>query len=285
MFQSWSAEVQFGGEPAPGHERSHAPIYPVDGRASGRLKSKALILDENDKPTEFDLDPAMTGARVDDGRVLRIDRSGLRIEVPFEADANTTIDVTIESGEKTDVGLDLIVDGVVHDAKNVAVDGSAKVQLRIGDARPGDVIVVHAGGVWPDELGRYAIARVKDPAQPLAQWIDDVVKRGGGLPSEPLLHWFQAHPDDTVAARAILQRLLPAKLRAPKLELSISAERETGREIGFVYGALALLCVVVVAGLGVVRAPGRRLLALVGALAVALILAGLGGVLVVMAHG
>ncbi|HEY4220534.1 MAG TPA: hypothetical protein VGO62_04310 [Myxococcota bacterium] len=280
-YESWSQEVQMVGDHA-----SHQPIYVVDGVASGRLPSHALVLDEHLDARALDLAPDITGVNSGDGRVLRADRTGLQIEAPLEADAGQALDVVITSAEPRTVGVDLIVDGAVVDAKNIAVDksGSAHVTLSLEGARPGDVAVVHAGGVWLDDLGRFAIVRVREPARSMQAWIDEVGRRAGVPPDEPMLAHLHAHPDDAVAARALLQRLVPAKLRAPRLAVTLASETGAlGRMWRQAFSALALACVLAVLLLGVVRMRGRRALALVGVIAMAGLLAGLYLVVMVLA--
>ncbi len=273
IYQPWEGDMLMG-------RRGGRPLYPVDGQVSGRLPSKLLVLDkETSEPTVVEVAPQIQGAEVDGGRVLRVDRSGLRLQAPLEVDSGGTVDVTVISDEKRAVGLDLLAAGVVVDAQNVEVDGRATVKLRLGRAAPGTLLVVHAGGTWPDELGRFAVLRVHED-KPLLSFIETQMRAAGAPAGDPLLSWLKKHPGDVTASRALLQRLWPAKRRAPKLVTTVVAPPPLARAWLTAYGVLASLAFIVVSILGMVRLPGRRWQALAAAVALGALLAGLAAVLV-----
>lgn len=286
-YQDWSAEVMMAVATA-ASEATRVSVYPVDGQLSARLDSKAVLLSSDDaglvmRADVVNIAPRMAGAVLPDGRVLRNDRTGLRLDVPVEVDADSAVDVVVTGAEHKDVGVDLLVDGIVHDTKNIVVDAGAPahVSLALGHAQPGAVVVVHVGGVWPDELGRFAVARVRDPDVSLVDALTTLAHTAGAPADEQMLVYLRAHPDDMVAARAFLQRLRPAKLRAPKLAVTMTTSASDARSWLLAYATLALFWVVSAGVLGVVRLPGKRAQALLGVLAVAAILAGLGAALVV----
>lgn len=305
LYSPWRAEVQTAVAATP-DVGPRLPLYPVDGRVSARLPSRVLLLADAG-PRVLDVEPRVQGALLPDGRVLAVDRSGLRLRVPLEVKPHGELQVLVETAEARAVGLDLLVDGAVQDVAQLLAPGggaAVAVRLRVGPARPGDVVVVHAGGAWPDELGPWAIARIADPSTPLADWVRAVSTTAGAPPEDPLLAWLAAHPtgvDPTIpdsgapapgaavaaddVLRAALGRLRPAKLRAPRLEVVPVAASPLGETLRLAYGGLGVALVLAVLGVGFLRLPGRRLAVLLSGLVVAALLAGLGATLLVVSGG
>lgn len=298
FYSPWRAEVQTAVAAAP-DVGPRLPLYPVDGRVSARLPSRVVLL-ADDGPRVLDVEPRVQGALLPDGRVLAVDRSGLRLRVPLEVEAQGELQVLVETAEAREVGLDLLVDGAVQDVAQIQAPGGGVIvtaRLRVGAARPGGVVVVHAGGAWPDELGPWAIARIADPSTPLADWVRAVSTTAGAPPDDPLLAWLAAHPtaaqpaavDPTAVGddvlRAALGRLRPAKLRAPRLEVVPLVTSPLGETLRLIYGGLAVALVLAVLGVGFLRLPGRRLAVLLSGVVVAALLAGLGATLLVVSGG
>jgi hypothetical protein len=299
LFFPWRSEVQTVVAAVEGGPRW--PLYPLEGRVSARLPSRVLVLegpadaaaldgdDGRGGPRILEVAPRIQGALLPDGRVLAVDRSGLRASVPLEVDAPGEIEVAIESAEPREVSLDLVVDGAVQDVVSMRVERQATARLRLGPGRPGDVVVVHAGGPWPDELGRFAIARVRDPATPLARWVADLATRAGAPLDEPLLQRIRQEeggdaPDPDLL-RALLGRLKPVKLRAPRLELALDVETPLGQTLRLAYAVAAAALVLAVGLLGALRLPGRRGAAVLGTIAVGAVLGGLFLALLVVSAG
>jgi hypothetical protein len=285
LFFKWHSEVQTAVA-----KGTRFPVYPLDGHVSARLPSRVLTL-EDAGPRVFDVEPRVQGAQLDDGRVLGVDRTGLRITAPLEVEADHDVEVQVEAAEARDVSLDVIVDGAVQDVVGAHLDGLGKpaaVKLHVGAAQPDDAVVFHVGGVWPDDTGRWAVARVRAPdaGTPPATWVDELLTRNGAPDDEPLLNWIRAHPDaDETVLRAALGRLKPVKLRAPRLELVPDKESPLAPRLRLAFGVLALLLVVATAILGMVRVPERRGAVVLGVLVVAAILGGLGAALFVVGRG
>lgn len=274
----WRAEVQTAVSDGP-----RVPLYPLDGRVSARLASRVLFLEDNG-PRIVEVEPRVQGALLPDGRVVAVDRSGLRVEAPLEVDAESSFEVRVWTAEPRDVGFDLLVDGALHDVVHRHVDGVATIKLSVGAAHPGDVVVVHAGGTWPDQLGRSTLARIRDPSTPLGVWLGELAARAGAPADEPLLSWIRSHASDVDddVVRAALGRFRPGKLRAPRVAADRIEQAPLGPLLRRGYAALAAALVTIVLLTGLVRLPGRRLAAVWMALGVGLLVGGLHLVLVVL---
>lgn len=203
------------------------------------------------------------------GSVAR--RTSLELRLPLELDADAptfTVEVARAAGPLV---LDVLVDGVVRDvvaAQGVSVDVPTPRGLR-----PGAVVVVHAGGPWPDDLGAWALARARDPAEPIGSFVARLA-REAGAPAD------LAIPTDDDAVRALAQRLSPAARRAPRLPVELVAA-EPGLPWPELYLAAAALLTALVAMAGrASRVPPLALAAGVGA--VVAVCGGLYGVLVLV---
>jgi hypothetical protein len=156
------------------------------------------------------------------------------------------------------LALDVLVDGVVRDV--VQVEGP-RVEIETPRGLgPGAVVVVHAAGPWPDDVGAWAIARVADPRESPGAFAARLAQ-AAGAPAD------LAVPADDEATRALLSRLRPTKVRASRLPVEILPEAggPPWREL---YAASAAILVALVAAVGRSRAIPLRALALgVGAIA------------------
>lgn len=296
-FSPWHAEVQTAVTPPRDGAASgggRAPVYPVDGRVSARLPSRVILFGD-DGPMVAVVEPRVQGALLADGRVLAVDRSGIQLRVPLEIGAPGEVEVQVVSAEPRDVSLDLLVGGVIHDVASVRVPagGSAtKVRLRLGPARPGDVVVVHAGGPWPDDLGPWAVARIADPSQPLEAWVTALAAKVSPAAHDAIRglipHQIEVDGDESLhddVLRALLARLEPARLRAARLQVTPEVTSALGEILRLAYIALSIALVVAVLGLGFARLPGKRGAVLLSGLVVALLLGGLLATLFVVSSG
>lgn len=167
-------------------------------------------------------------------------RTAVALQAPLEIDAAAaSFEVTLERAQGP-LLLDVVVDGVVRDV--VRAEGP-----RVGLETPrglaaGSILVVHAGGPWPQELGAWATLRVADPSEPLGAFAARLA-REGGAPAD------LAVPADEAATRALLSRLKPAVLRAGRLPLEVVVE-ERAVPWPSLYAGAALLLVALVAVAG-----------------------------------
>lgn len=283
-----------------------SPVYPLDGRVSAGLDSHVVLLElEAGKTSVVMLRPRASGAALDDGRVLQVDRSGLRLEGVLELEGRDVF-ANVHATEERRVACDLLVDGVVHDAVNVDINKAhlsqrapkptsagpteaatsyrRNVELRMGLTRADALVVVHCGGVYGTDVGRVALMRAAPTGQ-LAPWLRDLARRGGAPDDEPLLALDDNALSDPYVARAALARMSPAKVRAPRLDVAWTVERGPSATLRLVYAALAIAVVVAVLALGLVRTSERRGTVIFGVAALAAVLAGLFAALVVVAAG
>ena len=188
--------------------------YPIDGLASSTLPSQ-VILDEGSRLVEVTVQPRVTGPRLNDGRVLEPDRSGISVELLDLLPApGTTLRARVRAIGP--VYLDFLLDGVVLGVRNLEAQGSAEVALTLpSDAPRGGLVVVHAATQpWAEARGRTAVAFVggEVPAQ-VAQ-------------AEPGL---AAHVDGVLGRRALLSRVVPDRVRAPSLSPSPQVQQTEHR--------------------------------------------------------
>ena len=287
-WSPWWREVVL--DVAGGGTGARDPVYPLDGRVSARLPSRVLILQETGAKV-LDIAPQAQGATLSDGRVLAVDRTGLRVVLPLVV--GDVVVAQVLSAEPRRVSCDLLVDAAVHDVVSVDVHGTATVRLRAGSAVPAAVgavtssaaapalVVVHCGGVWPDEQGRSALAfRIAGAEgsasvamdQRTGEWARSLALAAGASLKDPLL---RSLLQEDQAVRALLGRLAAAKLRAGKLAIVWRADRLPGASLRCFFAGLASLVVVATLVLGFTRLRDRRWSVLVSALVLAVLLAGM----------
>ncbi|MBI1949502.1 MAG: hypothetical protein HYS27_27695 [Deltaproteobacteria bacterium] len=185
-------------------------------------------------------------------------RTSVAIRMPLELDAaapSFTVELERAAGPLL---LDVVVDGAVRDV--VPANASSVDVPTPAGLRPGAVVVVHAGGPWPEDAGVWAIARVRDPAEPLGAFAARLAREAGADDDV-------TGPLDDEAARALVQRLRPAVLRAPRLPFELLPV-ERGMPWAELYlGAAALLVALVALAGRSRRMPPMALAAGVGAVA------------------
>ncbi|MCC7069986.1 MAG: hypothetical protein IT383_01605 [Deltaproteobacteria bacterium] len=188
------------------------------------------------------------------GAVARRTAVGVRLAPELDASAPSfTVHVDRAAGPLL---LDVVVDGVVRDV--VRADGPSVAVNTPRQLAPGAVVVVHAGGPWPDELGAWATARVADPAEPLAAFSLRLA-RAAGAPDDV------EQPADDEAARALLERLKPTTARAARLPVTL-VPADPGPPWPELYlGAAALLATLVALAGRASRVPPLALVAGLGA--------------------
>lgn len=298
----WQREIAVRG--AASTEAARDPVYPLTGRVGARLPSRVLLMHADGRARELlEVAPLAQGPVLPDGRVLAVDRSGLQVELAPVVDADEVV-ARVRSAEPRAISCDLLVDGIVRDVVTVDVAGDATVRLRVGkSAAAGGVrvggdaaanagvtggasAVVHCGGVWPDERGRTAIARLGDEAGAAAAggaavgpWLAALALSAGAAADEPILRAL----DDDDAVGAALARLVPGKVRAARLVMTWRVDRGPSGLLRALYAALALVVVLATLGLGVARLGHRRGAVAAGTVVLAALLAGMYAALIVVA--
>lgn len=198
-------------------------------------------------------------------------RTAVAVRAPAEVEAAAAVLPLEVERAAGPILLDVLVDGVLREV--VRADAPELSVALPRDLRPGAVIVVHAGGPFPSELGAWATTRVRDPAEALPAFATRLAPQAGA-PAE-----LRVATDDE--ARALLRRLKPATLRAPRLAVELLPDEQKAPWPELYAGAAALLVGMVAAAGRAKRVPPLPLAA--GAGAVAAICAGLYVVLRVLA--
>lgn len=184
-------------------------------------------------------------------------RTAVSMRAPAEVAASATqLAVEVERAAGP-VLLDVVVDGVLRDV--VRAEGAALSLPLPRDLRPGSIVVVHAGGPFPDELGAWTTTRVADSAETLPAFATRLA-HSAGAPAE-----LSVASDDE--ARALLARLKPTVLRAPRLQVELLPPKRAAPWPELYAGAAALLVGLVAAAGRAKRIPALPLLGGVGAVA------------------
>lgn len=227
---------------------------------------------------------------LDDGRVLQVDRSGLRVDSVLELEGRDVI-AQVHTTEPRRVACDLLVDGVVHDAVNVDVTNAHAVntassyarglELRMGLTRADALVVVHCAGLYDGDVGRVVLTRAA-PERPFAPWLRELAHNAGAQADEPLLALDDNALNDPFVMRAALARLSPSKVRAARLDVVWTVDRGPSATLRLVYAGLALAVIVASLAFGFARMAQRRGTVIFGVAALAAVLAGLYAALVVI---
>lgn len=92
---SWVPWEQVLAFPSPA-ELQGPPVYPIAGRARSALRTEAWVF-QGDRVVQEPLEPNAASVRLADGRSLKLDRSGVTIELPPFASAGTAIPVRLQT--------------------------------------------------------------------------------------------------------------------------------------------------------------------------------------------
>ncbi len=236
-YQPWTAELASGSV----EDRAQAPVYPAAGRQPAMLPGEVVVV--SDAGIELvALVPNAAGTRLPDGRALRLDKSGVVIEVPPVLTRGQALDVVVRSAGPERLHLDLVVNGGVRDMRILEV-GSDPATLKLPlpeDARAGWFAVHAATSPLGNARGAVALGLLVD--EELALSPRALIRRLAAHPSfqaanDPLLArlWSSATTPPPVPSetflRALLARLHVDHVRAANLAPSVSSQAALADEV------------------------------------------------------
>lgn len=206
VFAPWTRELQ---------ERTLASlsgpaVYPLAGSARSSLPTRVLLLDDAGARLE-ELAAHAAVARTSDGRALRLDRSGLLVEVPPSSPAGARVPVRITAARAADLLAVLLVDGRVRDMRQLAVPaGTSEHAFGLPeDAPAGALYALRVSPTASGALGALGVGLV-GPSGPPSARVEEMRRRPPfqGL-QDPLLEALVSGrvPASEEAVRALLARV------------------------------------------------------------------------------